>query len=109
VNKSADRRFPTLTSKRQHDLGLVRFSRQLYQETALLPYKLALFDFGLSASGWSEREEVIEDFLQRRLRVQIEALEKMKLRYSVDSGTPYSGVWWIARLKLCYLLDAPRV
>ena len=66
-------------SFRFQDLGLVRVSRQLYQETALLAYKLATFYFGLEETGWSEREHAVGVFLHQRLRVQIEALRKLQL------------------------------
>jgi hypothetical protein len=91
-------------SFRFQDPGLVRVSRQLHQETALLPYKLATFDFGLEETGWGEREHAIGVFLHQRLRVQIEALGKLQLRYCFGDSISEPGVVWIERLYLHYLL-----
>jgi len=60
----------TLVSDNDVSLDLPRVSRQLYQETALLPYKLAVFDFGTRIEAYS----TLRKFLKNRSEAHILAM-----------------------------------
>jgi len=84
-------------------LKLLNVSRQIYQETALLPYKLATFKFGLSGTwSYGHKRNAIKGFLDRRSEVQIEVLGNLELLsyYSGFEGVNLTGTgaYWVARL-----------
>ena len=59
----------SMTSFDENNLGVIVTSRQLYAETALLPYQLALFHFRFTVSkgAWSL---CVERFVKNRSRAQ---------------------------------------
>jgi len=58
---------------------LLNVSRQVYQETALLPYKLTTFKIGLSGTWcYEKKRNAIKGFLDRRSKVQIEVLGNLE-------------------------------
>lgn len=97
------------SADRKHNfLSLLRVSRQIYQETALLPYKLTKFNFGILISGELDDDdnmfEAIRLFLEKRSKRQIEALAKLEIMLLQDVtdlgelklGT---GMYWATRLR----------
>ncbi|CAN9340262.1 unnamed protein product [Alternaria alternata] len=88
----------------RRDLGLLLVSWQLYHETALLPYKLGLFQLAHYYHDPSEFSRV-EELLRGRSKAQIEVMARvgyydgrwMDMESDVVMGT---GVYWAARLQL---------
>jgi hypothetical protein len=90
-------------------LNLLHVSRQIHQETALLPYKLATFYFDTLPPEELEDDEdnmfsAIRVFLEKRTRKQVEALAKLEINIldddvsdigELESGT---GMYWVAEL-----------
>jgi len=90
----------TLRSSSCNDLALLQVSRQLHQETALLPYKLATFDLGVDE--WivgSSKDDAIVTFLELRSMAQIRALSRLEyhkyfrawIKDDIEMGT---GLYW---------------
>jgi len=85
-------------------LKLLNVSRQVYQETALLPYKLGTFQFGLSGIWcYGNKRNAIKEFLDMRSEVQIEVLGNLELRSYYNGGFERvnltgTGAYWVARL-----------
>jgi hypothetical protein len=88
----------------KNNLGLPRVSRQLNQEIGLLPYKLAIFDFG--ADVWYREDAargIMKTFLETRSVAQInilgvlryEGFNSVKDWFETLEGT---GVYWAAEL-----------
>ena len=91
-------------------LSLLRISRQLYRETALLPYQLTTFKFGRFRYPFDKPLAVLEMFLLNRLWAQVSILQNMEYlidyngfthslehKYEKKSGT---GLYWFAYLNL---------
>jgi hypothetical protein len=93
-------------------LSLLRVSRQLYRETALLPYQLTTFKFGYFRYPWGKPLDVLEIFLLNRSWAQVSSLQSMEYlvkfdgfnnmleheyQYEKKSGT---GLYWFAYLNL---------
>jgi hypothetical protein len=85
-----------------HDLGLFLVSRQLYRETALLPYKLAVFQLAY----YTYRLPVLihlDGFLRERSKAQIEVMARVECYDSRCMDIPLvmgTGVYWAASLKI---------
>jgi len=84
-------------------LDLLYVSRQVYQETALLPYQLATFHFGCDNFEFLDIPEALRRFLGRRSKMQIEALGFVVigsydalLGWIEKTGT---GAYWAAELE----------
>jgi hypothetical protein len=85
----------------RRDLGLLLVSRQLYHETALLPYKLGLFQLAHYYHDPSVFSRV-EELLRGRSKAQIEVMARVECydsRYMV-MGVMGTGAYWAARLQL---------
>jgi hypothetical protein len=93
-------------------LSLLRVSRQLYRETALLPYQLTTFKFGYFRYPWGKPLDVLEIFLLNRSWAQVSSLQNMEYvvkfdgfnnifeheyQYEKKSGT---GLYWFTHLGL---------
>jgi hypothetical protein len=87
-------------------LSLLRVSRQLYRETALLPYQLTTFNFGCARYPGIKPLDVLEMFLLNRSWAQISRLRNLKY---FESQWPYhmpyvektgTGLYWFAHLGL---------
>ena len=97
-------RMITLRSSSCNDLALLQVSRQLHEETALLPYKLATFDLGVDE--WiekSSKDDAIVAFLELRSMAQIRALSRLEYhnylrawtKDDIETGTGvYWAEWW---------------
>ncbi|KAI4706343.1 hypothetical protein J4E89_009077 [Alternaria sp. Ai002NY15] len=92
---------------RNHTLGLLLVSRQLYAESALYPYKLGFFDFRFDEGHFDEEgwhEEVVHGFLQARSREQISAIARMEVgtyyKYGTASDETQTGVEWAIEYRL---------
>ena len=90
----------TLRSYDRKGIALLRVSRQLHQETAMLPYKLATFDFGVDHwDGGRRKTDAIVTFLELRSMAQVRALTRLEYHKSfyawrkddVETGT---GLYW---------------
>ncbi|RYN20456.1 hypothetical protein AA0112_g10709 [Alternaria arborescens] len=102
-------RYPSSTYCEHNFLSLLHVSRQIHQETALLPYKLATFDFDTLPTEELEDDEdnmfsAIRVFLEKRTRKQVEALAKLEIYIlndhvpnigELESGT---GMYWVTEL-----------
>jgi hypothetical protein len=102
-------RYPSSTYCKHNFLSLLHVSRQIHQETALLPYKLATFDFDTLPTEELEDDEdnmfsAIRVFLEKRTRKQVEALAKLEIYIlndhvpnigELESGT---GMYWVTEL-----------
>ena len=84
-------------------LDLLYVSRQVYQETALLPYELATFHFGCDNFEFLDIPEAWRRFLGRRSNMQIEVLGDVVigsydalLGWIEETGT---GAYWAAKLE----------
>jgi len=82
-------------------LGLLLASRQLHAETALLPYKLGVFQFEFEEPDFDEDdwyEEVLQDFFRARSRKQIAAIATMQVStqqmYGIMWENTQSGFDW---------------
>ena len=85
----------TLVSDNGVSLDLPRVCRQLYQETVLLLYTLAVFDFGTHREAFS----AMKMFLKNRTGAQIRAIGKVGFweqcgRMSGDGKIPYANLAW---------------
>jgi hypothetical protein len=65
-------------------LSLLRVSRQLYRETALLPYQLTTFKFGYFRYPWGKPLDVLEIFLLNRSWAQVSSLQNMEYVVKFD-------------------------
>lgn len=85
----------------RRDLGLFLVSRQLYHETALLPYKLGVFTV---ADDWHNVSELIplNRFLRERSKAQIEVMARVECydRFYMGPTVMGTGVYWAARIQL---------
>ncbi|KAH8629783.1 hypothetical protein IG631_14360 [Alternaria alternata] len=88
-----------LSSRRK--LGPFLVSRQLYHETALLPYKLGVFQLG--DHSWDHCIlSRLKAFLWGRSKAQIEVMARIECydsRY-MDTKVVGTGVYWAAELHL---------
>ena len=83
-------------------LDLLLASRQLHAETALLPYKLGVFQFEFEEPDFGEDdwyEEILKDFFRARSRKQIAAIATMHVSTQhIEEGTMWektqTGVEW---------------
>jgi len=86
----------TLVSDNGVCLGLPRVSRQFYQETALLPYKMAAFDFGTQFDAIF----AMRKFLKNRSEAHILAISRVGFweRYGKrdDGRRQYANIAWPA-------------
>lgn len=91
-------------------LSLLRVSRQLYRETALLPYQLTTFKFGYFDYPLGRPLSALKIFMLNRSWVQVSSLQHMEYYVKFDgyynmlvhedgkkSGT---GLYWFAYLNL---------
>ena len=74
-------------------LGLLLTSRQVHHETALFPYKLATFDFGMNDDFPRHALEFLED----RSEAQIEALGRLMISFP-DEICIGTGAYFFERL-----------
>ncbi|OAG21842.1 hypothetical protein CC77DRAFT_1094132 [Alternaria alternata] len=102
-------RYPSSAYCEHNFLSLLHVSRQIHQETALLPYKLATFYFDTLPPEELEDDEdnmfsAIRVFLEKRTRKQVEALAKLEINIfdddvsgigELESGT---GMYWVTEL-----------
>lgn len=94
----------------RHRLSLLRVCRQLYRETSLLLYQLAIFEFGLEVEGFfhSLLPHTLVKFLVNRSREKVEAISRIRVyQFDMTYGTPTvvghelrTGLYWSARLGL---------
>ncbi|CAN9345756.1 unnamed protein product [Alternaria alternata] len=82
-------RYPSSAYCEHNFLSLLHVSRQIHQETALLPYKLATFYFDTLPPEELEDDEdnmfsAIRVFLEKRTRKQVEALAKLEINILDD-------------------------
>ena len=86
----------------RRNLGLFLVSRQLYHETALLPYKLGVFKLSRYCYSHSLHGR-LKEFLGGRSKAQIEVMGRVQCN---DSRWPHvemvmgTGVYWAARFQL---------
>lgn len=82
---------------RQTLLKLLRVCHQLYHETALLPYQLAIFEFGYEFEGFFDSfpPHSLEKFLLNRPREQVEAIGRIRVyEFDMTQGIlSVSGQW----------------
>jgi len=94
-------------------LGLFLASRQLYNETSLLPYKLSVFEFDLDVTEdcdytgydpdcWREYCVPVREFLRGMSAKQIKAIAKIEVtvRYTGDivAENTRTGIRWSEEL-----------
>ncbi|KAI4676677.1 uncharacterized protein J4E84_009512 [Alternaria hordeiaustralica] len=92
-------------SFKKSNLGLLLTSRQLHEETALLPYMLGRFVFRNTFGGIEMGDDRVDEFLEGRSEEQLAAIgrlaamrfDKKRGRYAYTSGT---GVYWAKTLGL---------
>jgi hypothetical protein len=91
---------------RAHDkqcLSLLRVSRQLYREVALVPYQLVTFDFYCNTSFYPSPLDVLGKFLVNRSWAQVSTLQRLRCIHYTSSD-PWeigcekteTGLFWMA-------------
>ncbi|KAI4644831.1 uncharacterized protein J4E79_010966 [Alternaria viburni] len=100
----------TSLGSREYKPGAILFvSRQVYHEAALLPYKLAEFDFGIAFADddtMESRLSAIKHFLEERSQAQVGSIGLIELLVLEDAScrikqwgtTIKNGIWWATEL-----------
>ena len=83
-----------LHTQKYPGMALLLASRQTHHEAALHPYKLAIFDFGVSiTSAYRQvgpKQMIMKSFLKVRTMAQAEILGRMQVCVSGGPGGPWS-------------------
>jgi hypothetical protein len=90
-------------SLKKNNMGLLLVSRQVHEETALLPYKMGEFLISIEAPDETEGWECVKAFLEDRSKAQIKAMKRLEIWDSSLWREDYrirakKGGWWFATL-----------
>ncbi|KAI4706346.1 hypothetical protein J4E89_009080 [Alternaria sp. Ai002NY15] len=82
--------------QRYPGMALLLASRQIHQEAALYPYKLATFDFGVSYTsglvGIGPKHMAMKFFLKERIIAQVEVLDRIQVCVSGRQWSPQAAL-----------------
>jgi len=86
-----------------HDLGLLLVCRQIYAETALLPYSLGSFYVWAEFLGIDEQVYALHRFLKARTQEQIDAISFLEFDEFYNSSwntkpLEGTGAFWVAKM-----------
>ncbi|KAI4701708.1 hypothetical protein J4E81_003448 [Alternaria sp. BMP 2799] len=85
------------------DLNLPLVCRQIYAETALLPYSLGTFDIWDKSLSTEEGQQAVGRFLKERTHEQIDAISSLVIETFEDEDgylnlVEQTGAYWVANM-----------